>query len=545
MKKINVFIKGIAIGFVSVAIPGFSASTLAIILGIYYLMIDAIGNIFKTFRKSIVFLLFLISGYAVGAFIGANLVSTLYELYPLVTVFVIIGFIIGTLPKMFKEIKPYLNKISNWLVLIIIWLSLLSFSFLVIRKEEVVLNINMSINDYITLSIVGILTAGTLVIPGMDFAIVLLSLGYYQAIMGLMNIFTGDILNNFIVLGVYLIGYGVGAFLLSKLIQRLASKHQVKMKFANLAFVSISPFLIIKQCIINNEYFDNSNIVNDRTFILSIILGIIAMLIVLLVNHLNDPNDTRVAGMKKRNLLRFYFTIGRKFPLAIKYIFKMRKITKENVMPFEERYALCMDIVEKVNKSGRIYVQVFGQENLNDLPTLYIVNHQGRYDGIGVFVALKNHPCTLIADKSRIIYPFYSDMFYMLDGAIIDKTNMRAQVQIMKDIGERLANGRSFIGFIEGKWSDNKNTLQEFYTGILRVAYYSHVQIVPIVLWDTWKVFSISSIKKIYPETHILKPIPYEDYKDLSKQELADLIKSKMQEKLDEIYTLKNIERTN
>lgn len=542
MKKIQLFLKGILIGFVSVAIPGFSASTIAIILGVYYVMIEAISELFQHFKRSLVFLLVLIAGYAVGAWIGANCVSILYDSFPLVMVFITLGLIIGSLPKMILEIKPYLHKISNWVIVLFIWGMLLLFSFLVIQKEEVTLSIYMPIQDYFWLAGIGIITAGTLVIPGMDFAVVLLSLGYYHAIMGLMNVFSKEVLSNFLVLCVYLIGYGVGAFLLSKLIQQLVKKYEVKMKFANFAFVAISPFLVIKQGILNNPYFDNHQIISDSTFVLAIVLGILAFLIVTFIHYLNNPNDKRVSGMKKRNLLRFFYAIFSKAPLALHYMFTMRKIGKEDQLPFEERYELVVKIAKKINQSGHIYLQVFGEENLNNETSLYIVNHQGRYDGIGVFLALENHPCTLIADRGRIIHPFYKDMFTMLKGAAIDRGNLRELVQTMNEVGERLKNGRSFIGFIEGKWGDNHNNLQEFHTGILRPAYASHVPIVPIVLYDTWKVFSISSIKKVYPEAHILPSISYEEYKDLTKQELANLIKQNMQLKLDEIKEQKDVE---
>ena len=59
------------------------------------------------------------------------------------------------------------------------------------------------------------------------------------------------------------------------------------------------------------------------------------------------------------------------------------------------------------------------------------------------------------------------------------------------------------------------------------------------MLYDSYKVFSISSLKKIYPEVHYLKQITYDEYKDLSKKELADLIKTRMQEKIDELNKLK------
>ena len=59
MKKITILFRGILIGFASIAIPGLSASTVAIILCLYYQMIDAISSIFKNFKESLHFYFFL------------------------------------------------------------------------------------------------------------------------------------------------------------------------------------------------------------------------------------------------------------------------------------------------------------------------------------------------------------------------------------------------------------------------------------------------------------------------------------------------------
>lgn len=538
MKYIIIILKGILIGFASVGIPGLSASTIAIILGVYYLMIDSISNIFKNFKNSISFLLSLLIGYGIGALIAGNAFSVLFENYPLAITLLILGFVVGSVPKLYKEIKPGLKSFANWLVVIIIWAMLLMFSFAFIKAVEVSLTFDMPLINWILLAIVGLITSGTLVIPGMDYVVVLLSLGYYQAIMGLLSFFTdGVIWENLVILAVYLVSYGIGAFFISKFISKYKEKHEMKMKFANFAFVSISPVIIIKQSLFNNDNF--KGITNDYIgLIIGIILFILAFSFVYLFNHLTDPEDKRPRAMKKRNMFRFFHTIMCRFPLPLIYIHKMKKMIKDE-SPFEDKYKYCVKVMKRINKLGNIYVQKFGEENLTHDGTLYISNHQGRYDGIGIFTTMEDYPMSLLAIKSRINFPMYREMFAMLNGIVVDPDNMRNQIKLMKEMGDRLAKGESFLVFIEGKYGDNGNSLQEFKTGVLHPAYQSHCPITPIVLYDSYKVFSVSSLKKIYPEVHYLKQITYEEYKDLSKKELADLIKMRMQEKIDELDTMK------
>ena len=76
--KLSLVLKGILIGFASLGVPGLSASTIAIVLFVYYDMIYAISHIFSQPKKSITFLLFLLTGYGIGCLGGAWAVNTLY-----------------------------------------------------------------------------------------------------------------------------------------------------------------------------------------------------------------------------------------------------------------------------------------------------------------------------------------------------------------------------------------------------------------------------------------------------------------------------------
>lgn len=538
MKHLGIFLKGILIGFVSIAIPGLSASTIAIILGIYYCLINSISDLFKNFKKSIVFLIFLVGGYGIGSILGALSIDAVYKSYPLLTICVILGCIFAIIPKLFRDLVPYIKKVSNWIVMIIVCIFLIFCSYFITSGTNVSFE-NMGVVDYILLAIVGLITATTLVVPGVDFAVVLLTFGYYYAFIDVIAdlVHFNNIGPNLLILSIYLVSYGIGTFILSKLIKKLIVRFEEQSKFAGFAFVLCAPAIVVKKCIFENPNFTY----NGQQMVLGAVLFVIAIMVVLLIYHLYDPRDTRTKAMKKRHMFRFFYTIGIQIFHAIYYVLKMRKIIKENKLSFEEKYTYTMKIVRRINRFGRIHVQIYGMENVPNGVTMYCSNHQGRYDGIGIFTALQDKPCSFVAAKDRIIHPMYEEFFAMIEGKYIDKTDMRRQVEIMHEMTEDLKNGRSYIVFIEGKHEDNENNLQEFKTGILKPAFASECSITPVVLYDTYKVFSISSLKKIYPEVHFLKPILYEEYQNMTKRELADEIKRRMQAKLDEINSSKNI----
>lgn len=528
--------KGTLIGFVSVAIPGLSAGTFAILLGVYYMMIDSLSNILKNFFKSMGFLIFLMIGFAIGAFVGALSINMLYEKFPLIVVFVIFGFIVGSMIPMMKKLVPHAKNVWNWIIFSIVIVVILSYTIFITQGKPVSLGTEMVIGDYIKLAIIGLVTSITTIIPGFDFAIICLSLGYYYSLMDtLANIVQFHyVLHSLIVILTYLAGNVTGMILLSKLVKKLYIKCPVQVEFASAGFVAAAPFVVFKNCITDNPNFTFTN----GQFVFGAFMSLIAYGIVALVYHMSATrdHDPRPFGRKKRNMLRFFFNIGAYLPLAAVYSYRLKKYCNDEKMSFEEKYKNSVKILKSIEKRGRIYPKVFGKENLvRDKGVLIVSNHQGKYDGIGIFTSLDDYPCSVIVDKGMVKIPMYKWFTKTIDAKLIDKTNPKQSIKEVDRMARDIENGRSNILFPEGDWGDNKNSLQKFFTGGLSAAYKSKCDITPIVLYDTYKVYGVSSLKKVYPEIHILPKILYDEYKNLTKPELASLLKSKMQEKLNEL----------
>ena len=544
MKYFGTLVKGIIIGFISVAIPGLSASTIAIILGVYYAMISSIESIFKNFKKSVLFLLFLIVGYGIGGLGGAFIISTVYQSAPLPLIFCILGLIIGSLPKMFKDVMPYKKKISNWVAMALVVAMLIIYSYIIINGKEITFT-NMQYYDYIILAVVGFVTSVTLVVPGVDFAVVLIAFGYYYAIINAVSelVLLKNVLLNVSVLVTYLISYGLGAFCCSKIIKKLIVKHEVKMKFINLGFVIASPAVVIRKCIIDNPNYAATY--SYTKLVIGIILAIVGFLAMIIFYHFASP-DNKDRAHQTRHMFRFYFMILSQPIKAVKFLTTMKKmLKKKDQIPFVDRYNYCMSLIDVVNKGGRTKPIFVGRENIPSGTTMFVSNHQGRYDGIGIYSAIKDKPTSFLALKSTMQAPMYYEFFKLLESVYIDDTNVRSQVYAINKMTEMLKEGRNFIVFVEGGYSDNRNVLQDFKTGALKAAYDAQVDITPTVLYDSWKVYGISSLKIIEPEIHFLKPIKYEYYKDLSRKELADYIKNLMQNKLDELNRIKEVNFNN
>ena len=426
------------------------------------------------------------------------------------------------------------------MISILVMVALFAFSF-VVRQGKLVDFSNMQIYDYIILAVVGFITSVTLVVPGVDFAVVLIAFGYYYAIINAISemMVLKNLLLNASVLLTYLISYGLGAFCCSKIIKRLIMKHEERMMFVNLGFVMISPFIVIKSAIIDNETQSN---ITSATLLIGILLAVAGFIAMIVFNHFASPTNKDRAH-QTRHMFRFYFMILSQPIKAVKIYTTMRKMVKKrDSIPFEERYKYCMKVIDVVNKGGRTRPVFVGEENIPDETTMFVSNHQGRYDGIGIYTKLKDKPTSFLALRSTMNAPMYYEFFKLLESVYVDENDVRSHVYAINKMTEMLKEGRNFIVFVEGGYTDNRNELQEFKTGALKSAFDAKITITPIVLYDSWKVYGVSSIKLIEPEVHFLKPLKYDDYKDMTRKELADTIKQMMQSKLDELNQIKKVE---
>ena len=85
--------------------------------------------------------------------------------------------------------------------------------------------------------------------------------------------------------------------------------------------------------------------------------------------------------------------------------------------------------------------------------------------------------------------------------------------------------GKRFILFPEGGYDHNGNHLQAFKPGAFKAAIWARMPIVPVAVVDSYKLFDFNSLKKVTTQVHFLKPLYYEDYKNLNTKEIAERVK--------------------
>ena len=245
MRNIILMLKGMLIGVANI-IPGVSGGTLMITLGLYEEVINTISHFFENFKKNVKFIIPIGIGIVVSILLLSKVISFCLDKYPFPTTFFFIGLILGGIPLLWKRASGAKRKISNWVVFGITFGVILLFTFMKSGNYFVSLD-NLDIYGYVKLFVIGIISAATMVIPGISGSFVLMLLGYYEPIVNTIKDLTNMELlgRNIFILAPFGIGIVVGIILVAKLIEYLLNRYPVKTYYGVLGFVLASIISII------------------------------------------------------------------------------------------------------------------------------------------------------------------------------------------------------------------------------------------------------------------------------------------------------------
>ena len=298
MKFLEHIIIGIIIG-ISNIVPGVSAGTMFVILGIFKKLIDQVGlcidevkkmikNITKfkekdggiravwimfknIFNSQKTFLIPIAIGMAFAIYFVAKLFSILNPEQIMYRNYIFLGLVLGGIPALFKELKKgtdiqninkrkaniYLFMFIGFLIMLIVYI--LKINGIGLRKvgyEE------LSISMALPLFLVGAIAAASMVIPGISGSMVVLILGYYE----LMTISISKL--NMVFIIPFAIGILVGIMAILKLIKYLLDNHYTKTYSCIVGFVVGSLLMVFPGL--------PTNIMGYVITIVCIILGLFA-----------------------------------------------------------------------------------------------------------------------------------------------------------------------------------------------------------------------------------------------------------------------------
>ena len=235
----------------------------------------------------------------------------------------------------------------------------------------------------------------------------------------------------------------------------------------------------------------------------------------------------RIALMVLRNILK----VPAAYSKLSRYAKNPEKYTEK------EMYGHIQYILQEAIKGGNVNVNVFGKENIpEENGFLLVSNHQGMFDVLAI-VANCDNPMggvyKIELDNKGKGIPLIKEIIRCTKSFPMDRNDVRQSLTVIQNVTEELKKGRNYLIFPEGTRSKNGNVMGEFHGGSFRCAVKAKAPILPIAVIDCHRILDEKGSKPLTAQVHFLKPICYEEYKDLKTPDLAALVKSRIQETID------------
>ena len=239
------FFGGIAVGIANI-IPGVSGGTMLVIFNLFERFTDAISDVFKrktdTRKQSIIFILEVLVGLAIGLVGFAKILGFTLEHLEAETIFWFIGLILFSVPLVVKkELKEEKFNIIFFAIGVLIISVLEYFNLhggLVSTPDD------GSLFSYLIFIGLGAIGGIAMIFPGISGSMVMLVLGKYEMVRSYIDQVTSLDINIYIKLGVFALGALLGVVISAKLLSNLIKKHRGKVVSLILGFIIASALIL-------------------------------------------------------------------------------------------------------------------------------------------------------------------------------------------------------------------------------------------------------------------------------------------------------------
>lgn len=232
----------------------------------------------------------------------------------------------------------------------------------------------------------------------------------------------------------------------------------------------------------------------------------------------------RILVMVLRNLIRIpYF--------AVCLLLYARENDKHSD---QQKYDFLRKIVYHANRGGNVKIVSTGQEQLPEKDGfIFYPNHQGMYDMLAIIDSF-DRPLSVILKKEVANVPFVKQVRKIMRALPMDREDVRQSMKVILQVAKEVEEGRNYAIFAEGTRSRNGNQLLDFKGGSFKAAMKAKCPIVPVTLINSFVPFDSHSLEPVTVQVHYLQPIPYEEYKDMKTNEIAAMVKERIQQKINE-----------
>ena len=202
--------------------------------------------------------------------------------------------------------------------------------------------------------------------------------------------------------------------------------------------------------------------------------------------------------------------------------------------PEQEKWDHIHKILQYAVKAGNVDLVVTGLENFPEKDGFMLYgNHQGMFDVVAI-AATCTRPLGCVLKKELANVPLLKQITACTKSFPMDREDVRQSLTVISAVTEEVKKGRNYLIFPEGTRSKQGNTMGEFHGGSFRCAVKAKCPIVPIAFVDSFKVLDQKGSKRMTVQIHYLPAIAYEEFAGMTATEVAALVKSRIQAKIDE-----------
>ncbi len=232
------FLKGIVVGLGAIA-PGLSGSILLVIFGLYQKIVNTVSNIFKNFKKNMLFLIPLALGICIGIVAFAKIIKIPLDAFPMQTNYTFLGLIIGAMPMLWREVRKEGFEKKHYFFAAGAFVIGGVFFFLSRGLFP-----DITEPSFFESVLLGLAVACAYLIPGVDSFAILSSFGLYNLWINSIDAF------DFGVLLPALIGLAAGGVVISLIFNKLLSKFYTGTYSIIFGlFIAVILNFILKECI--------------------------------------------------------------------------------------------------------------------------------------------------------------------------------------------------------------------------------------------------------------------------------------------------------
>ena len=196
-------------------------------------------------------------------------------------------------------------------------------------------------------------------------------------------------------------------------------------------------------------------------------------------------------------------------------------------------YKVVKDWAEHTMRIIGVDVQTKGLENIPESNCLFVANHQSYVD-IPLILSQIDRPIGFIAKKQLKKVPLMSFWMKKINCIFLNRESAREAVESINEGANLIRNHCSMMIFPEGTRSKS-DRIGEFKKGSMKLALKSSAPIVPITICGSYRAYEQhNSFSEAKVKLIIGKPIFIDELEKEEKKNLADYIKSIIEENMNE-----------